>query len=74
MKKEGNLIIMFIDFFVMLCYVLRGDIFVFILDVLFFNFCDMGFFFNYVWYLCYLMIFVLLFVNFEGFYYDFIYM
>lgn len=44
MKKEGNLIIMFIDFFVMLCYVLRGDIFVFILDVLFFNFCDMGFF------------------------------
>lgn len=58
MKKEGNLIIMLTDFSAMLCYVLRGDIFASTLDVSSLNFCDMGFFFNYVWYLCHLMTFV----------------
>lgn len=58
MKKEGNLIIMLTDFSAMMCYVLRGDIFTSTLDVSSLNFCDMVFFFNYVWYLCHLMTFV----------------
>lgn len=74
MKKEGNLIIMLTDFSAMMCYVLRGDIFASTLDVSSLNFCDMGFFFNYVWYLCHLMTFVSSFANPEGFYYDPTYM
>lgn len=73
MKKEGNLIIMLTDFSAMMCYVLRGDIFTSTLDVSSLNFCDMVFFFNYV-YLCHLMTFVSSFANPEGFYYDPTYM
>lgn len=65
---------MLTDFSAMMCYVLRGDIFASTLDVSSLNFCDMGFFFNYVWYLCHLMTFVSSFANPEGVYYDPTYM